>query len=59
MHRQDIGAWLIQKTWEEVDGFNVESVEYHIFCHNANQGSNGHHLFKGVAIILSPLFHKA
>ena len=33
---------------------------YHIFRHNANRGANGpHHLFKGVAIILSPLFHKA
>jgi hypothetical protein len=60
MRQQDVGAWLIQETWEEGDDFNVESGGYHIFHHNANQGANGrHHLFKGVAIILSPLFHEA
>jgi hypothetical protein len=60
MHQQDIGAWLIQETWEEGDNFKVESGGYHIFHHNANRGTNGrNHLFKGVAIIFSPLFHKA
>ena len=60
MRQQDVGAWLIQETWEEGDDFNVESGGYYIFRHNADRGVNGHHhLFKGVAIILSPLFHKA
>ncbi len=60
MRQQDVGAWLIQETREEGDDFNVESGGYQIFRHNADQGANGHHhLFKGVAIILSPLFHKA
>jgi hypothetical protein len=60
MYQQDVGAWLIQETWEEGDNFNVENGGYHIFRHNANRGVNGrHHLFKDVAIILSPLFHKA
>jgi hypothetical protein len=60
MRQQDVGAWLIQETWEEGDDFNAESGGYLIFCHNADRGANGcHHLYKGVAIILSPLFHKA
>jgi hypothetical protein len=61
MCQLDVGTWLIQgRRWEEEDDFNVESGRYHIFCHNTNQGADGHHhLFKGVAIILSPLFHKA
>jgi exonuclease III len=60
MHQQDVGAWLIQETWEEGEKFNVESRGYHIFRHNADQGANGrNHLFKGVAIILSSLFHEA
>ncbi len=60
MRQQDVGAWLIQETWEEGDEFNVESGGYHIFRHNTDQRANGcNHLFKGVVIILSPLFHKA
>jgi hypothetical protein len=60
MRQNNVGAWLVQKTWEEGDEFDVNINGYHIFCHNANSGENGHqHLFRGVAIILSPLFYDA
>ncbi len=60
MRQLEVGAWPIQETWEDGDKFNIENGGYHIFCHNADQGANDHnHLFKCVAIILSPLFHKA
>jgi hypothetical protein len=39
MCQQDVGAWLIQKPWQEGDKFNVESGGYHIFHHNADQGA--------------------
>ena len=56
MRQHDVGAWLIQETWEEDDAFDVDVNGYHIFRHNAVRGKNGRqHLFKGVAIILSPL----
>ena len=54
MRQNNIGAWLVQETWEEGNEFDVNVNGYHIFCHNANHGENGHqHLFRGVAIILS------
>ncbi len=60
MHQNDVGAWLIQETCEEGDEFDVEVRGYHIFQHNATRGECGcQHLFKGVAIILSPLFYAA
>ncbi len=53
-----MGAWSVQKTWEEGDEFDVEVGGYHIFCHNSTKGKDGRqHLFKGVGIILSPKFH--
>jgi hypothetical protein len=30
MRQQDVGAWLIQETWEEGDESNIESRGYHI-----------------------------
>jgi len=61
MRQHDVGAWLLQEeTWEEGDKFNVDIGGYHIFRHNALRGENGRqHLFKGVAIILSPTFYQA
>jgi hypothetical protein len=31
MHQNDVGAWLIQETWEEGDDFDVDVGGYHIF----------------------------
>ena len=42
------------------DEFDVDVNGYHIFRHNATRGKSGRqHLFRGVAIILSPLFYDA
>jgi hypothetical protein len=60
MRQNDIGAWLVRETWEEGNKFDVDINGYHIFCHNTNRGENGcKHLFRGIAIILSPLFYDA
>ena len=60
MRQNDVGAWLIQETWEEGDEFDIDVDGYHIFRHNATRGESGRqHLFRGVAIILSPLFYDA
>ncbi len=60
MRQNDVGAWLIQETWEEGDEFDIDVNGYHIFRHNATRGESGRqHLFRGVAIILSPLFYDA
>jgi hypothetical protein len=60
MRQNDVGAWLIQETWEEGNDFDVKVGGYHIFRHNMTRGESGHqHLFKGVTIILSPLFYAA
>ena len=60
MRQNDVGVWLVQETWEEGGKFDVNVNGYHIFRHNANCGENGYqHLFRGVAIILSPLFYDA
>jgi len=60
MQQHDVGAWLLQETWEEGDEFDVDIGGYHIFQHNALRGENGRqHLFKGVVIILSPTFYQA
>ena len=60
MRQNDVGAWLLQETWEEGDEFDVDIGGYHIFRHNALRGENGRqHLFRGVAIILSPTFYQA
>ena len=50
MRQHDVGAWLIQETWEEDDAFNIDVNGYHIFHHNTVRGESGcQHLFKGVA----------
>jgi hypothetical protein len=60
MCQHNVGAWLLQETWEEGDDFNIEIGGYHIFWHNADRGPTGcQHLFQFIAIILSPLFHDA
>ncbi len=60
MRQNNVGAWLIQETWEEDDEFDVDVNGYHIFRHNAVRDESGRqHLFRGVAIILSPLFYDA
>jgi exonuclease III len=60
MRQDNIGAWLVQETWEEGNHFGVEIGGYHIFQHNCTPRENGRsHLFKGVDIILSPLFYNA
>ena len=60
MQQHDVGSWLLQETWEEGDNFDTEIGGYHIFLHNADRGTTGRqHLFRGVAIILSPRFHDA
>jgi len=38
MRQNDIGAWLIQETWEEGNEFDVDVDGYHIFRHNAIRG---------------------
>jgi hypothetical protein len=60
MRQDNIGAWLVRETWEEGNHFDVEIGGYHIFRHNCTPGENGRsHLFKGVIIIISPLFYNA
>ena len=58
MRQHDVGSWLLQETWEEGDNFDTEIGGYRVFHHNAKRGTTGRqHLFRGVAIILSPQFH--
>ncbi len=60
MRPKNIGAWLVQETWEEGDEYDVDISDYCVFHHNSMCGNNGQqHLFKGVGIILSPTFHTA
>jgi hypothetical protein len=60
MKDKDIGAMCVQETWDEGDVFDEEINEYRIFRHNCTPGESGRdHLFKGVALILSPTFYKA
>jgi hypothetical protein len=60
MQNNNVGAWLVQETWEEGDEFDVEVGGYHIFCHISTKGKDGRwHLFKGIGIILSPQFYAA
>ena len=60
MKQQDIGAMCIQETWDEGDVFDEEINEFRIFRHNREPGEEGRdHLFRGVALILSPKFNKA
>ena len=60
MQVDDIDAWFVQETWLEDDDFNTTIGGYHLFRHNSPIGTTGHdHLFRGVAIILSPTYFLA
>ena len=60
MRHDDIDAWLIQETWLEDDDFSTTIGGYHVFRHNSPIGTTGRdHLFRGVAIILSPRYYLA
>ena len=60
MRQHHVGSWLLQETWEEGDNFDAEIRGYHVFRYNSNRGTTGRqHLFRGIAIILSPQFHDA
>jgi hypothetical protein len=53
----DIDAWFVQEMWLEDDDFNTTIGGYHLFRHNSPIDKTGHdHLFRGVAIILSPRY---
>jgi hypothetical protein len=57
MQVNNINAWLVQETWLEEDDFNTDIGGYHLFRHNSLVGTTGrNHLFRGVAIILSPRY---
>ncbi len=57
MRVDDIDAWLVQETWLEDDDFDTDIEGYHLFRHNSLIGATGrNHLFRGVAIILSPRY---
>ena len=60
MRTDDIDAWLVQETWLEENDFDTVIGGYHVFRHNAPIDSTGrNHLFRGVAIILSPRYYLA
>ena len=60
MRTDDIDAWLVQETWSEEDDFDTVIGGYHIFRHNSPIDSTGrNHLFRGVAIVLSPRYYLA
>ncbi len=60
MRIEDVDAWLVQETWLEDDDYGTIIGGYHLFQHNSPVGSTGHHhLFQGVAIVLSPRFYLA
>ncbi len=60
MRTDDIDAWLIQETWLEEDKFDTIIGGYHVFRHKSPIDSTGrNHLFRGVAIVLSPRYYLA
>jgi hypothetical protein len=60
MRCDDINAWLVQETWLEDDDFDTNIGGYHMFRTNSPVGDTGrNHLFRSVAIILSPRFYQA
>ena len=38
MRQDQIGAWLIQETWEEDNEFDIDIGGYHVFRHNRSPG---------------------
>ena len=60
MRVDDIDAWLVQEKWLEDDDFDTDIEGYHLFRHNSPIGATGRdHLFRGIAIILSPRYFLA
>ncbi len=60
MRVDNLDAWLVQETWLEDEDFNTYIGGYHLFRHNSPIGATGrNHLFRGVAIILSPRYFLA
>ena len=60
MRHDDIDAWLVQETWLEDNDYSTSIGGYHMFRHNSLIGTTGRdHLFRGVAIILSPRYYLA
>jgi hypothetical protein len=60
MRVNDIDAWLVQETWLEDNDLNTDIGGSHLFRHNSPVGTTGRdHLFRGVAIILSPRYFLA
>ena len=55
MKLNQLDVYFIQETWLEGDILDEAINGYHIFPHN---GELGNHNFRGVAIILSPKYHK-
>ncbi len=55
MKLNQLNVYFIQETWLEGDVFDEVINGYHIFRHN---GELSNHNFRGVAIILSPKYHK-
>jgi hypothetical protein len=55
MKLKQLDVYFIQETWLEGDVFDKTINGYHVFHHN---GEIGNHNFRGVAIILSPCYHK-
>ena len=55
MKTKSLDVYFVQETWLEGDAFNEVINGYHDFRHN---GRKGNHNFRGVAIILSPRYHK-
>jgi len=62
MVQDGIGAMLVQETWKPGNHNNVEigDTGCYMFSHNREIGKSGKdHLYRGVAIILSPSLHEA
>jgi hypothetical protein len=55
MKTKSLDVYFVQETWLEGDVFDKVVNGYHVFRHN---GGKGNHNFRGVAIILSPRYHK-
>ncbi len=50
----------VKNTWLEEDEFDTVIGGYHVFRHNSPIDSTGrNHLFRGVAIVLSPRYYLA
>ena len=55
MKTKSLDVYFVQETWLEGDAFDEVINGYHVFRHNSGKDN---HNFRGVAIILSPRYHK-